>query len=140
MSFTDYTGTLSGKLGGFNGITFDGATAMTLTTAAADINNGAWSFDLTDRDAELAGTSLLTWSTANFEDDKVTVTFADATQAMEGWSIADANFTGSTFDLWIGENKAAENLAYGDTIDGGAWDGWKFTDVDGTLKFAKITA
>ena len=137
LSFSAYTGTFSGKIGGFAGIVIDDDSAMTLTTAAADVSNSAWEFDLTDRDAELAGTSLLTWSGADFAGDSVKVAFADAEQAAAGWSIAAADFTGATFDLYIGGSEIA-SVAYNTAISGGAWDGWKFTDVDGTLKFAKI--
>ena len=67
------------------------------------------------------------------------VTFADAAQAAAGWNIADAAFTGATFDLWIGGDKIAENIAY-DTAVGGetAWANWKFTDDNGTLKFKQL--
>jgi autotransporter passenger strand-loop-strand repeat protein len=140
LSYTAYTGTFSGKIGGFDGIVFDDDTAMTLSTAAADILNGKWEFDFTDRADTFSATSLLTWSTADFAGDTVKVTFADATQAAAGWSIADAAFTGATFDLYIGGDKIAEGIAYNTVISGGDWDGWKFTDENGTLKFAQITA
>ena len=139
LNFTAYTGTFSGKLGGFANIAFDDDTAMTLTTAAADVSNGKWEFDFTDRDAELAGTSLLTWSGANFEDDSVKVNFTDATQAAAGWSIATAAFDATTtFDLYIGGSNIAEKVAYDTAIADGDWAGWKFTSVGGTLKFAKL--
>ena len=137
LSFSAYTGTFSGKIGGFAGIVIDDDSAMTLTTAAADVSNSAWEFDLTDRNAELAETSLLTWSGADFAGDTVKVAFADATQATAGWSIADAAFTGATFDLWINGTEIT-SVAYDTAISGGDWDGWKFTNVDGTLKFAKL--
>ena len=139
LNFADYTGEFSGQIGGFDGITLDGATAMTLTTAAADVANGKWEFDLSDRDEALAGTSLLTWSTADFAGDTVKVAFADAAQAAAGWSIADAAFTGATFDLYIGGSEIT-SVAYDTAIADGDWAGWKFTSVGGTLKFAKITA
>jgi autotransporter passenger strand-loop-strand repeat protein len=140
LSFSAYTGEFSGKIGGFVGITLDDDTAMTLTTAAADVSNGKWAFDFTDRDAELAGTSFLTWDGANFAGDTVRVNFTDADQAAAGWSIATADFTGATFDAYAGNEVIATNLAYDTAISGGDWDGWKFTDENGTLKFAKITA
>ena len=137
LNFTAYAGMFSGKLGGFGSIVFDDDTAMTLTTAAADVSNGKWEFDFTDRDATLSDTSFLTWSGANFAGDTVKVTFADATQAAAGWSIADAAFTGATFDLWIGGSEIT-SVAYDTAIADGDWAGWKFTSVDGTLKFANI--
>ena len=138
LSFSGYTGTFSGKVGGFTGITLDGATAMTLA-AAADINNAAWTFDLADRSDLLENTSLLTWTAeAGFSGDRVVVNFADADQAAAGWSIANANFTGATFDLNIDSTTVVANITYDTAISGGDWDGWKFTSVDGTLKFAKL--
>ena len=70
------------------------------------------------------------------------VKFADATQAMEGWSIATAAFDATTtFDLYIGSSETpAATVAYNTAIDGGAFYGWGFKDVGGTLKFAQITA
>ena len=140
LSFYDYKGSFSGAIGGFDGITLDGDTAMTLTTAAADVANGAWEFDLSARADALAGTSLLAWNNADFAGDKVAVTFANDAQAAAGWNIADADFTGASFDLYVGGDKIAEGIAYDTAIDGGDWAGWKFTSVDGTLKFAQITA
>ena len=137
LSFNDYTGTFGGKIGGFDGgITLNGATAMTFGTAAS-VNNSAWEFDLTGRDASLSDTSLLTWSGADFENDTVKVAFADETQAKAGWNIAEAAFDGATFDLYIGGSEIT-SVAYDTAISGGDWDGWKFTSVDGTLKFAKL--
>ena len=45
--------------------------------------------------------------------------------------------SGATFDLWIGGSEIA-SVAYDTAISGGDWDGWKFTSVDGTLKFANL--
>ena len=141
LSYDGYTGTFGGKIGGFDGIAFAAGTAMTLETAAADVANTAWEFDLSDRDTGLAGTALLTWGDADFANNTVKVNFADAKQAAAGWSIAAAAFDATTtFDLYIGGDKIAEGIAYDTAISGGAWDGWKFTDDNGTLKFAKITA
>ena len=111
---------------------------MTLGTAAADVSNTAWTFDLSGRDEALAGTSLLTWSEADFASNTVKVNFADATQAAAGWSIADAAFTGATFDLWINGSEIATGISYDTAISGGDWDGWKFTDDNGTLKFKQL--
>ena len=138
LNFTAYTGTFAGAIGGFNGIVIDDDTAMTLTTAAADVSNGNWEFDFTDREATLAGTSFLTWDNADFAGDTVKVNFTDATQAAAGWNIADAAFDASTtFTLAIGGSDVT-SVAYDTEISGGDWDGWKFTSVDGTLKFAKL--
>ena len=66
------------------------------------------------------------------------VSFADAAQAEAGWSIATAAFAATTtFDLWIGGSEIA-SVAYDTAIADGDWAGWKFTSVDGTLKFKKL--
>ena len=138
LSYSSYTGTFSGAVGGFVGITLDGNTAMTLGTAAADVSNGAWNFDFTDRADTLSATSFLTWSDADFANDTVKVNFADATQAASGWSIAAAAFDATTtFDLYIGGTEIA-NVAYDTAIADGDWAGWKFTDENGTLKFKQL--
>jgi len=138
LRFTDYSGTFSGKLGGFDGIWLDGGTSMTLGSAA-EINNTAWTFDLAGRSDLLTDASLLTWTAeAGFTGDKVVVNFADADQAAAGWSIAAADFTGATFDLCIDGATAVADIAYDTAISGGDWDGWKFTNVDGTLKFQHL--
>ena len=140
LSFTGYTGTFGGKIGGFDGITFDGATAMELTTATADVSNGAWEFDLTDRANTLAGTSLLTWSGANFENDTIKVSFADDTQAQGGWNIATVAeaFSGTTFDLEIGGSEIATGLNYSQQISDGDYQGWGFELESGVLKFKNL--
>ena len=141
LSYDGYTGTFSGKIGGFDGIAFAAGTAMTLETAAADVANTAWEFDLSDRDTGLAGTALLTWGDADFANNTVKVNFADAKQAAAGWSIAAAAFDATTtFDLYIGGTLIAEGIAYDTAVGTGTWADWKFTDDNGTLKFAKITA
>ena len=142
LSYTGYTGEFSGALGGFNGITFDGATAMELTTAAADVSNGAWEFDLTDRASALAGTSLLTWSTADFANDTIKVSFADDTQARGGWNIATVaeEFAGTTFAVEVGGSQIANGLAYGDQIATGDYAGWGFELESGVLKFKNLAS
>ncbi|MBO7088997.1 MAG: hypothetical protein J6W70_03755, partial [Lentisphaeria bacterium] len=132
------TGTFTGAIGGFTTVTLDDDTTMTLSTAADDVSNGAWVFDFTDRDAELAGTSFLTWSGADFAGDTVKVNFTDADQAAAGWSIATAAFDATTtFTLAIGGTDIT-SVAYDTAIADGDWAGWKFTSVEGTLKFAQL--
>ena len=142
LSFSGYTGEFAGAIGGFNGITFDGATAMELAAATADVSNGAWEFDLTDRVSTLAGTSLLTWSTANFENDTVKVTFADDAQAQGGWNIATVAeaFSGTTFNVEVGGSEIASGLSYSQQISGTgtAYDGWGFDLESGVLKFKQL--
>ena len=135
-----YTGTPSGKVGGFTGITFSGATAMTLETAAADVSNAAWEFDLTERASSLAGTSLLTWSAADFTNDTVKVSFVNDTQAQGGWNIAAVAeaFSGTTFDVEVGGAEIATGLAYNQQIASGDYAGWGFDLEEGVLKFKHL--
>ena len=140
LSFSGYTGEFSGNIGGFNGIKFDGATAMELTTAAADVSNGAWEFDLTDRASTLAGTSLLTWSGASFTDDTIKVSFADEAQAKGDWNIATVAeaFSGTTFNVEVGGAEIATGLAYNQQIASGDYQGWGFELESGVLKFKQL--
>ena len=139
LSYTDYTGTFSGEIGGFASVTLNGGTAMTLATDADNVSNGAWEFDFTDRASLLAGTSLLTWSTANFENDTIKVSFADETQAKAGWNIATVAeaFSGTTFDLTVGETEIT-GLAYNQQIASGDYAGWGFDLESGVLKFKQL--
>jgi len=139
LSYTDYAGTFSGEIGGFASITLDGGTAMTLATDADNVSNGAWEFDFTDRASLLAGTSLLTWSTADFENDTIKVRFADETQAKAGWNIATVAeaFSGTTFDLTVGETEIT-GLAYNQQIASGDYAGWGFDLESGVLKFKQL--
>ena len=139
MSFSGYTGEFAGSIGGFEGITLDGATAMTLT-AAASVSNGKWEFDLSDRADTLAGTSLLNWSSADFTNYTVRVSFADDAQAQAGWNIAAVTeaFSGTTFDVEVGGQEIASGLAYGDHIADGEYKDWGFTLDSGVLKFKNL--
>ena len=142
LNFNGYTGTFSGKIGGFDGIAFNDGTAMTLATAADDVSNTAWEFDLTDRASTLAGTSLLTWSSASFVDDTIKVTFADDTQAQGGWNIATVAeaFSGTTFDVKVGGAEIATGLAYNQQIASGDYAGWGFDLESGVLKFKNLAS
>ena len=89
LNFTGYTGEFSGAIGGFDGgITLGRGTNMTLTTAADDIANASWEFDVAERAATLAGTALLKWDAADFTGDVITLNLA-AGSANE-WSLVDA--------------------------------------------------
>ena len=140
LSFSGYTGEFAGALGGFNGITLDGSTAMTLSTESGSVSNGAWEFDLTDRASALAGTSLLTWSTADFANDTIKVSFADDTQAQGGWNIAAVAeaFNDTSFDVEIGGAEIVSGLAYKEQIASGDYQGWGFTLDEGVLKFKQL--
>ena len=142
LSFSGYTGEFSGSIGGFNGITLDKATAMTLVTAADDVSNTKWEFDLTDRADTLAGTSLLTWSNASFTNGSIKVSFADDTQAQSGWNIATVTetFSGTTFDVKVGDSEIAAGLAYNQQIASGDYAGWGFDLESGVLKFKNLAS
>ena len=107
---------------------------MTLSTAAADVSNSAWTFDMAARDAALAGTSLLTWSTADFAGDTVTLKLgATATE----WSLVSAAST--TAYGTFGVDGVAAELALDEKISGGtAYDGWGFTLDGSVLKFKQL--
>ena len=142
LSFSGYTGDFSGDIGGFRGIAFDGLTAMTLATAANDVSNGKWEFDLTDRADTLAGTSLLTWSGADFGNDTIRVSFADDAQAQGSWNIAAVAeaFSETSFDVEIGGAEIASGLAYKEQIADGDYTGWGFELDDGVLKFKDLAS
>lgn len=138
FGFSDYTGGFAGSIGGFSGIMFDGLTAMTLATD--NVSNGKWEFDLTDRIATLAGTSLLTWNNADFEGDTIKVSFADDAQAQGEWNIATVveAFDGTIFEVTIDDAEIATGLAYNQKISDGDYAGWGFELESGVLKFKQL--
>ena len=135
---TGYTGTLSGAIGGFDGITFADATAMTLETAAADVSNTAWIFDVSARGTALAGTAILTWDNADFAGDTVTLNLAAGSNSE--WSLvsAAAGTTYGTFDVQIDGTEIATGLSLNDQIADGDYAGWGFTLDDTVLKFKNL--
>ena len=139
LNFTDYTGSFSGSVGGFDKIAISGKTAMTLAAAADDVSNTAWEFDFTERASGLASTAALDWDEAFTEHTTVAVTFADGAQARGAWSIAAvADASNATFDLTVGDDVIAEGLAYGAGIASGDYAGWGFTTESGVLKFKNL--
>ena len=140
LSFSAYTGTFSGKIGGFDGVTFAGDTAMTLETAAEDVANTAWIFDAAERG--ITGAAFLDWDAADFTDDTITLNLA--TGDANEWTLvsAAANTNYNTFALQVNEADIATGLTLGEAISGTgtAYDGWGFKLDGDTLKFAKITA
>ena len=141
LSFSDYTGIFSGKLGGFNGITLDKSTAANFG-AGAEISNTAWTFDAAARDAALTGTAFLNWDAADFASSTITLNLA--TGDANEWTLIDAaaNTAYGTFTLQVDGDNVATGLVLGDTISGTgtAYDGWGFTRENDVLKFAQITA
>ena len=139
LSFTSYAGTFSGAVGGFNGITFDGNTTMTLGTAADDVNNTAWTFDTAERYTALAKTAMLDWSAADFTGDTVAVNLASGS-ATE-WDLVSAASTTvyNKFDVLVdGVSILSETIDLDETIVGGAYAGWGFTVEEDTLKFKHL--
>ena len=136
LSFSDYTGEFSGKIGGFDSITFDDGAAATFAAAAEEIANTAWTFDVTDRDAGLAGTALLNWTAADFASSTITLTLGTGT-ATE-WSLVSAAST-TEYNKFNVDGIAAGlvlDQAIGNT--GTVYDGWGFTLEDSTLKFKNL--
>ena len=139
LSFSGYTGEFAGAIGGFNGITLDGATAMTLTTAAEDVSNGGWAFDVSERETTLAGTAMLRWEAADFAGDRIELNLAaDSTSA---WTLVDGAATAAygEFDVLVdGNSILGDTLALGEKIIGGVYDGWGFTLDGSALKFKQL--
>jgi len=136
LTFNAYTGSFSGDIGGFASVKFAGGTAMTLGTAAADVSNTAWTFDIAERSETLAGTALLDWAAADFAGD--TIALDPGTTTPTEWTLIAAASTTAygTFDV--------EGIATGLVLDqqiadtGTAWDGWGFTLDESTLKFKHL--
>ncbi|MBP5530622.1 MAG: hypothetical protein J6Y54_01145, partial [Lentisphaeria bacterium] len=138
LSYTDYTGTFSGEIGGFVGITLDGATAMTLSTAADDVSNTAWKFDAAERDATLAGTAFLNWTAADFAGDTITLNLAEGDAT--AWSLvgAAADTAYGTFDVQLDGADIATGLELNQAIADGDYKGWGFAVEESVLKFKNL--
>ena len=142
LHFTTYSGTFTGEIGGFASITLDGNTKMTLTAAWDGVNNEAWTFDATERDAGMTGTAFLNWSNADFTGDTITLNLGSGDAV--AWNLISTDVGTAVynkFDLQIdGQSILSETIDIEDKIEGTgtAYDGWGFTDDNGTLKFAKL--
>ena len=147
LAFSKYTGTFSGAIGGFNSINVEGNTWMTLGTAAEDVSNTAWTFDFEERDLGLDGNAALTWTTADFSDD--TITLKIASTRSEGWTLVSGaaasayNTATGKFQVEI-DDEAAVSLTFDsatgktDTIASGDYAGWGFAVENSVLKFTKL--
>ena len=140
---TGYTGTFSGKIGGFTDITLGKATAMTLETAAADVSNTAWIFDVAERGATLADTVLLNWTAADFSGGNSVIMLNLADGNTNEWSLVSAATTTvyNKFDVQVDGMSilGGETIGLNDQISGGtAYDGWGFTLEDTVLKFKNL--
>ena len=140
LSFTGYTGTFGGKIGGFDGgITLDGDTAMTLATAAGDVSNASWAFDVSARATTFAGTAMLEWAAADFAGDSIKLNLAEDSTA--AWTLIDGAATTAygEFDVLVDGNSILnDTLALGEKIIGGVYDGWGFTLEGSALKFKQL--
>ena len=139
LTFAAYTGTLSGKVGGFDGIAFTGDGATTFTRTFDAIDNSAWTFDVAERDTSLAGTAVLEWNDADFTGDTITLNLATGSTAE--WSLVKtgASTVYNKFDVQVdGVTILPEYIDIDDQIADGAYAGWGFTDEDGMLKFKNL--
>ena len=139
LSFSGYTGEFAGAIGGFDGITLYGATAMTLTSAAANVSNTAWTFDVSARAAALADTAMLSWEAADFDGASIELNLA--TDSTAEWTLVNGAATTSygEFDVLVDGNSILGNtLALGEKIVGGVCDGWGFTLEGSALKFKQL--
>ena len=137
LAFVNYTGILSGDIGGFDGIVFTGDTATTLR--GATIGNDDWTFDYAGRTLDAAA-AMVTFAEGTFAGDKVAVDLSAAEQVAGGWSIA-AGLTAAdaTFGVELATGSAT-GLALGDALGDayGIYEGWGFTLEDSTLKFKQL--
>ena len=136
LNFADFTGTISGDIGGFTEIAFSGDTAATLSGAAID--NDDWIFDYTDRTLD-AGLAMLTFDDGALSGE-VAVDLSDVAQVATGWNIAaglDSAVAAYGVELATG---SANGLRLNDTLDSsyGIYEGWGFTLEDSTLKFKQL--
>ena len=143
LSFTSYAGTFSGAIGGFNGITFDGNTTMTLGTAAADVSNTAWTFDTAERFTALARSAFLewgdSWNVADFAGDTIAINLA--TGNVTEWDLVKATpaTTYGKFDVLVnGTSILSETLDLDQKIASGDYKNWGFTVEDSVLKFKNL--
>ena len=144
LSFTTYSGTITGDISGFAGITLNKNTKATFANPEAGtqtVGNTQWIFDAAERDTGMTGTAFLNWTAADFSGEGASITLNLATGDSHEWTLLTAATTTTygTFTLQVNEVDVATGLALGDTISGsGAYDGWGFTNDNGTLKFAKL--
>ena len=141
LSFSSYTGTFSGTIGGFTGITFDRATNMTIALGAEEsVSNTAWTFDTAKRDSGMSDTAFLNWTAADFTGGTIALNLASG--STNAWSLVSAaTYTNyNKFDVQIdGTSILSETLALNQAISGGtAYDRWGFTNDEGVLKFKQL--
>jgi len=137
LVFANYSGELSGKIGGFADVQLSGDTVAVFTGEIED-DITSWDLDLTGRAVSYRGDGLAKLD--EFADaTTVKVTFADAEQAQGGWNIARVgDVNGANFDLTIGTEEIVSGLAYDTQIGSGDYAEWGFRLDDGILKFQKL--
>jgi len=147
LNFSTYTGKFSGAIGGFRSVGLTANTAMTLSTAAADVSNGDWVFDLTERRLFFDDQAILNWSAADFTED--TVTLKVASSRSQCWTLvsgADASAYNTAAGKFLVEVDGGDAVALTfdaetgrtGTLADGAYAGWGFAVEDSVLKFTKL--
>jgi hypothetical protein len=138
LSFSDYAGTFAGAVGGFDGITLDGNTTMTLA-ADASVSNTAWTFDVAERYTALARSAVLNWSAADFTTDTIAINLATGNATEWDLVSADSATVYNKFDVLVdGTSILSETLDLDQAIASGDYAGWGFTNDEGTLKFKHL--
>ena len=136
LVFADYSGTISGEIGGFREIALSGDTGMIFTST--DISNTAWLFDATERTD--AGSVFATGTTVDFSNATVTLNLAEEAVRSD-WSIfaGGADTAYNKFDVQIdGISILTDALELDEQIASGDYAGWGFTNDEGTLKFKNL--
>jgi len=137
---SNYGGTFSGKVGGFKSIVVEANSIATLAPSdAVDVDNDAWTFDITGRYDTNAGDAMLTWNGGTFDGDSVKLVVADEEPSWiaRSWNIVDGlSAAAASYEVQCGSK--SYDLALGDTIADGNYAGWGFSFEDSTLKFQKL--
>ena len=134
LEFVDYTGELSGDIGGFDGIVFTGNTSATLS--GTTIDNTVWSFDYTGRTFG-ADIAMLTFDNGTFAGGELTLKLA-ASAAPADWNIAVGladTAVGFDYTVYVGN---VEQTFVDGKVASGDYAGWSFVLEDSTLKFKQL--
>ena len=138
LTFSDYTGTISGEVGGFKEITLAGDTEMAFDTAAK-VTNTAWIFDVAERTT--SATAFASCETATFSGATISLDIGEDQTLTGAWSIF-AGGEGTTygeFDVLVGGTSILPGaLTLDEQIADGDYAGWGFTVEDTVLKFKNL--
>ena len=137
LTFSGYTGTLSGNIGGFDGIVVSGDTTATLS--GATIDNADWTFDFTERTLA-ADTVALTLVNGISTEEELTLTLKlSGDVPATDWSLAtgvgDIAGALSGYEVYVGDVEL--EFASGLVVSGD-YAGWGFAIEDTTLKFKHL--